>query len=219
MPASTKLPRSLHEFALLNAIPVTDYRFDADLDTVVQALEQKLPPVPPAAPDVAATDSLTTKVDQLQIQAIQLIEQGNVAAAQQALSEGWELLMEVRVRAPGPSFDVQFGYVCKTLAQAFEAAGDSKQADHYMGLAAIAFTRVERQGATGGISIDDLAGAVNGLGNTHSYRKESDEAIACYRRAVAILPQYAYAWHDLFLEYLTLANRGRFELGAMREAL
>lgn len=214
-----KLPRSLQEFALLNAIPVTDYRFDSDLDTVVRALEQKLPPAPPAGPDVAATDSLMAKVDELQIQAIQLIEQGNVAAAQEALSEGWELLMGVRLRAPGPSFDVRFGYVCKTLAQAFEAAGDPKQADHYMGLAAIAFTRVEQQGATGGISIDDLAGAVNGLGNVHSYRKESDEAIACYRRAVAILPRYAYAWHDLFLEYLTLAKRGRLELGAMREAL
>lgn len=219
MPSRAELPRSLQEFALLNAIPVTDYRFDSDLDTVVQALQPKLGPAPPAAADGEATDSLMDKVDQLQIQAVQLIDQGDVAAAQQALSEGWELLMGLRLRAPGPSFDVRFGFVCKTLAQAFDAADDPEQADYYMGLAASAFTRVERRGAAGAIPTDDLAGAMNGLGNAHSYRGESDEAIACYRRALAILPRYAYAWHDLFLEYLELANRGRFELGAMRQAL
>jgi tetratricopeptide (TPR) repeat protein len=159
------------------------------------------------------------RVNQLQIRAIQLIERGDLVGAQHMLSEGWELLMSARSAAPGPSFDVALGYVYKTLAQAFDRAGDRKQADHYIGLAASEFTRVERRGAAGAIPIDDLAGAVNGLGNAYSYRGKSDEAIACYRRAVAILPQYAYAWHDLFLEYLYLANRGRFEREAMREAL
>jgi len=219
MPPRTKLPRSLQEFALLNAIPVTDYRFDSDLDTIVRALGEKLSPAPPAVPDLAATDSLMAKVRELQIQAVGLIERGDLAGAKKTLFEGWDLVMSIPLRAPGPSFDILFGYVCKTLAQAFDAAGDVEQADQYMGLAAIAFTRVERRGTTEGISISDLASAVNGLGNTHSYRRESDEAIACYRRAVAILPQYAYAWHDLFLEYLKLANRGHFEPDAMREAL
>jgi len=125
----------------------------------------------------------------------------------------------LRQRMPGPSFDVRLGYVYKNLAQAFDMAGNPEQADHYMGLAASAFTRVERTGANGAIPTVDLAGAVNGLGNAHSYRGESDQAIVCYKRAVAILPQYAYAWHDLFLEYLNRANRGRLELDAMREAL
>jgi len=219
MPSRAELPPSLREFQLLNAIPLTDYRFDSDLDTVVQALQKKLVPAMPSQPDGEATESLMAKVDQLQFQALQLIDQGDVSAAQNVLSKGWELLVGLRERMPGPSFDVNLGYVYKNLAQAFDLAGNHEEADRYMGLAASAFTRVERTGADGAIPTVDLASAVNGLGNAHSYRGESDQAIVCYKRAVAILPQYAYAWHDLFLEYLNLAKRGRLELAAMREAL
>jgi tetratricopeptide (TPR) repeat protein len=125
--------------------------------------------------------------------------------------------MASRQGAPGPSFDVSFGYICKTLFQAFEAAGDREQADSYLGLAASAFSRVERQGAR--VSAETLAGALNGLGNVHSFRGESDAAVAAYRQAVALLPAYAYAWNDLFLELLNRANGGHFEPEAMDEAL
>lgn len=230
-----QLPRGLSGFARANAIPVTDYRFDSDLDTLIQALTAKLgraaqpalpsPPLtllhrPKHSAPLPTTDTLINKVDQLQIHALELIERGDVAGAQRELLEGWGMLMDLRSRGePGLSFDVRLGYVCKTLAQAFDAAGDRQNADYYMSLAASAFSSVERQTAGGAASAVDVAGALNGLGNVHSYRGESDEAIACYRRAVAILPDYAYAWHDLFLEYLTRAKRGRADLDALREAL
>ena len=74
------------------------------------------------------------------------------------------------------------------------------------GLAAIAFTRVERQGMTGGISIDDLAGAVTGLGKQ-------------VMPSVGVLGQNRYRPAVTSVEYLNLANRGRVELYPMREAL
>src|SRR5271169_841199 len=55
MPSRTELPRRLREFPMLNAIPLTDYRFDSDLDTVVQALQKKLAPALPSRPDGEAT--------------------------------------------------------------------------------------------------------------------------------------------------------------------
>jgi hypothetical protein len=229
MPSARQLPRCLSAFARVNAIPVTDYRFDSVLDTLVGALGSKLGPMARPSPPEAlffltltapATQALIQKVDQLQIHALELIERGDVAGAQRKLLAGWGMLMDLRSRgAPGPPFDVRLGYVCKTLAQAFDEAGDHQNADHYMSLAASAFSSVERQPTGNVASAVDIAGALNGLGNVHSYRGESDEAIACYRRAVAILPDYAYAWHDLFLEYLTRAQRGRVDLDALREAL
>lgn len=219
MPTRTELPPSLREFALINAIPITDYRFDADFTNVVTALEMNLVPASPSESDTAGTDMLMAKVDELQIQAVGMIDKGDLIGAQRMLNEGWDLIMSLRKSAPGSSLDVRFGYVCKTLAQAFQASGDAAEADRYIGLAATSFSQLESLGATGAISVDLLAGAVNGLGNVHSFRNESDEAIACYQRAVAIMPDYAYAWHDLLLEYLNRANKGHVELAAMSKAL
>ena len=65
----------------------------------------------------------------------------------------------------------------------------------------------------------DLADAVNGMGNVHSFCGQLEEAVADYRRAVAIAPNYAYAWHDLALTYVDLARSGRFDREGMREAV
>jgi hypothetical protein len=221
MPSAKQLPRVLLGFARTNAIPVTDYRFDSDLDTLVEALGPKVRVTGRLQSSAGTgTEALIQSVSQLQLHAIQLIEARDIPSAKRTLAKGWDRLMELRRHAvPSPAFNVQLGYLYKTLAQAYDATGDTKQADHYMGLAASAFSRVEREGIAGAISVGDVAGALNGLGNAHSYRGESDEAIVSYRRAVAILPAYAYAWHDLFLEYLTLARHGRPDFKAMHEVL
>ena len=44
-------------------------------------------------------------------------------------------------------------------------------------------------------------------------------AVECYRRAVTILPDYAYAWGDLFLAYQGLAEHGEIDLVGLRQAL
>lgn len=220
MPTARQLPRVLASFARLNAIPITDYRFPTDLDTLIAALQRRLKRAPERAPAPAASSLMTEEVQALQIEAVTLIERGEIAAAQRALKKGWDLLMDLRGRnTPDAQFQLQLGYLHKTLGQAFDAARNRPQADRHMALAASSFAYVQRQAQAGTVSTADLAGALNGLGNVHSYRGESTEAIACYREAVEILPDYAYAWHDLLLELLTEARRGRYEPAAMKEAL
>jgi hypothetical protein len=47
MPSRTELPHSLQDFAQLNAIPITDYRFDSDLATLVLPSDRSwVPPHP-----------------------------------------------------------------------------------------------------------------------------------------------------------------------------
>jgi tetratricopeptide (TPR) repeat protein len=111
--------------------------------------------------------------------------------------------------------DLLLGYLYKDLAQAFEAPGDRRQADRYIELARSAFERVE----AGASDAADTAGALNGIGNVYHQRGEPERAIPYYRRAVALVPSYGYAWHDLFAAYDLLARAGHPDLPAMREAL
>lgn len=219
-----RLPPPLRPFAKLNAIPVTDYRFPSDFDTVV-AMLRKI--VQPTAPRRAArrktakpTSVLTEEVNALQLRAVGLVEQGKIAAAQRALDRGWKTLMTLRAaHEPDAQFQLALGYLHKTIAQALEAAGKRPAADGHMALAASSFAYVEREAQEGLVSTADLAGALNGLGNVHSFRGESRAAIACYRKAVGILPSYAYAWHDLLLELLAAAPRGPRDAAEMEQAL
>jgi tetratricopeptide (TPR) repeat protein len=216
-----ELPPPLRRFAKLNAIPVTDYRFPSDFDTVV-AMLRKI--VRPTAPRRGArgkpTSVLTEEVNALQLRAVGLVEQGEIAAAQRSLDRGWKKLMTLRAaHEPDAQFQLALGYLHKTIAQALEAAGKRPAADGHMALAASSFAYVEREAQEGLVATADLAGALNGLGNVHSFRGESQQAIACYRKAVAILPGYAYAWHDLLLELLAAARRGPHDAAAMKQAL
>jgi len=221
MPGKKALPPAFAEFSRLNAIPITDYRFPSDLDTLIAALKRRVKAAAPRrAQRVATTSILTDQVNELQIRAIGLIERGEIAAAQKALQQGWRALMASRERhEPDARFQLQLGYLHKTIAQALDAAGKRADADGHMALAASSFAYVERQAKAGIVSTADLAGALNGLGNVHSHRGESAEAIECYRRAVGILPGYAYAWHDLLLELLAVARRGPHEPEELRQVL
>jgi tetratricopeptide (TPR) repeat protein len=213
-------PPALREFARANAIPVTDYRFDSDLQTVVDALRPTLGRARESVTQTAAERHLLDTVNLLEVQAVESLERGDPAAARQTLDEGWDLLIAARGKGqPGPEFDVHLGYLYKASAQTFEAAGDSDQAQHHIGLAANLFSGVIQQGQAGTARVDDFASAVNGMGNVHAFRGEVDQAIADHRRAVAIAPNYAYAWHDLALQYVDLARHGRFDHEGMREAV
>ena len=214
-------PPALRGFARTNAIPVTDYRFDSDLQTVVDALRPTLGRTRPQAAHTAGggQDALDT-VNRLEVQAVESLERGDPAGARRTLDEGWDLLMAARAKSrPGPEFDVHLGYLYKASAQISDAAGDTEQAQHHIGLAANLFSGVIQRGEAGTASVVDLANAVNGMGNVHSFCGQLEEAIADYRRAVAVAPNYAYAWHDLALTYVDLARSGRFDREGMREAV
>jgi len=81
-------------------------------------------------------------------------------------------------------------------------AGDTAKAQHHIGLSGNLFSGVIQPGEAGTASVVDLGKAVNGTGNVHSFCGQLEEANADYRRAVAIAPNYACAWHDLALTYV-----------------
>lgn len=81
---------------------------------------------------------------------------------------------------------------------AWDAAGNRAEADHYPGLAYSAFLRVKDAGVGAGRSTEDIASALNGIGNVYQGRGQFDEALRYYRLAVEIEPHYGYAWHDMF---------------------
>jgi tetratricopeptide (TPR) repeat protein len=221
MPGSKALPPAFALFSRLNAIPVTDYRFPSDLDGLIRALKRHVKPLSARRARAApSTRVLTDEANDLQIRAVGLIEQGKIAAAQKTLRQGWKALMALREgHEPDAQFQLQLGYLHKTIAQALDAQGKRADADRHMALAASSFAYVERQAKSGAVSTADLAAALNGLGNVHSYRGESTEAIACYREAVKRLPDYVYAWHDLLLELLTAARSGAYDLREMKRVL
>ena len=220
MPAAKELPPVLRPFARLNAIPLTDYRFARDFGDVVMALRSGTRRARIPSPVPAATGVMTATVEELNIRATTLIERGEIAAARAALKEGFQLLMDQRrSHTPDARFQLELAYLHKTVSEALIAAGNHAQASHHIALAASSFTCVLHQAQKGLVSTAELAAALNGLGNVHSLLGESSEAIASYREAVHVLPDYAYAWHDLFLELLLEAKRGHYDPAGMREAL
>jgi hypothetical protein len=60
---------------------------------------------------------------------------------------------------------------------------------------------------------------MNGMGNLRATRGEHREAIGDYEVATSLGPDYAYAWHDMFLSYVALADGGEVDLAAMHRAL
>jgi len=86
------------------------------------------------------------------------------------------------------------GYVAKTLAQVAEARGDLDDRHKYYQEAARFFEHVVQ------LEPGDAA-AHNGLGNVAYALGDLDTAIAAYRRAVELAPEYTAAHHDLALAF------------------
>jgi len=84
------------------------------------------------------------------------------------------------------------GYIAKSRAQLAAAHGRAADRERYAREAARLFEQAAK------LDPQDPA-AQNGLGNMQHLLGRLDEAIAAYRRTVALAPQYAAAWHDLAL--------------------
>ena len=164
---------------------------------------------------------LLNQLARLQIRAVELIQDGRTDRAVEELQEGFALMTElVQIAPPGLNLDGQLGYLYKTVAQAWDAAGNRAEADRYLGLAYSAFLRVKEAGAGPGRGTEDIAGALNGIGNVHQGRGEFDDAVRFYRLAVEIEPRYGYAWHDMFSARDEQARQGGpVDIATMREAL
>ena len=150
-----------------------------------------------------------------QVQAVKLIDDGKPDQALTLLADVERRLSSISADAT-PRDHTQRGYDYKTYAEAFLEKGEKTTADKYLELAYSLFEQVRDDPAT---PRDDLAGAINGIGNVHTMRGQYPEAIEDYQRATNIIPNYAYAWNDMFLTYVEMAKQGNFEIAGMRHAL
>lgn len=224
MPAPAAVPAPLAAFVRKDAITIGDEYFDRDTDILLESLDRALSRAPQtAAPtDLAyrqqrAVELLKRLVSRLQVRAVELIELNEVARARDELSDGFEVIMQLLEWSPGDApLDLQLGYLCKTQAQVQDAAGQRAEANRSLELAFAMFNRI---GVGGAGDASERASAFNGLGNVYYSRGDLDAAMRNYRRAVELMPDYAYAWHDLLLVYLQRAQAGRVELPAMETAL
>jgi tetratricopeptide (TPR) repeat protein len=225
MPAPATLPASLTALARRDAITIGDEYFDRDTSVLLESLEEPLSRVvESAAParDVAyrqqrAVELLKRLVSRLQVRAIELVEAGEVPRARDELADGFDVIMQLLEWSPGDApLDLQLGYLYKTRAQVLDAAGQQADADRSLDLAFAMFNRIGDGGAG---DASEKAGAFNGLGNIYHARGDLDAAMRNYRRALDLMPDYAYAWHDLLLVLLQRARAGQVDLLAMENAL
>jgi tetratricopeptide (TPR) repeat protein len=214
---SAALPKSIRKLAVLQALETRDPRFRARLLEVLDRV------VPPSGPGVINDDLrarrlaelLRQQSDHRQEEALGLLFAGKIDQAHDVLEETFTLLMALLDFRPGdPELEVRLGFLYKDLAQAFEGT-DSARFHRYAQSGLQVFEGlVERK-----LAPDVGASAWNGLGNMHFLGGDFERAVECSQRAVAIYPDYAYAWADLFRAYEGLAEKGNIDLAGLRHAL
>lgn len=182
----------------------------------VRAFARQQTALYPSAESVwMSRDSIKEQIKFTQVLAVRLIGGGQIEQAMENLKKVQALLGRAIEETPTDvTIRVLQGYFFKTMVQALRAAGEDDRP--YLELGEKTFKLVAED-----LSVDltNAAGAANGLGNIYHLRGEYDKAILSYKRAIALLPDYAYAWHDLFLAYHDLAkNRGVLHLEDMRHA-
>jgi tetratricopeptide (TPR) repeat protein len=160
------------------------------------------------------------QVGRLQVRAVELVEEGALDRARDELEEGLMLIAALLNEAPTDlSLRLQLGFIHKTLAQVFGAAGDHEQEKASIQRAEQIFRFVKDDVSGNQKTALDIANAIHGLGNVDHQRGDFEAAIAKYRLAADLFPDHMYAWHDLFAAHYELAKRGKVDLEAMRHAL
>lgn len=159
-------------------------------------------------------DSIERQIRRTQVRAVELIMEGRIEQARENVEEAQALLGRVLEETPTDvTIRILQGYIFKTKAQVLHAAGEDDRP--YIELGEKTFKLVLENPPANPAA---LTRATNGLGNMYHLKREYDKAILNYKRAIEISPDYAYAWHDLFLAYDELAARGVLHLEDMRYA-
>jgi tetratricopeptide (TPR) repeat protein len=219
-PGAGQLPPDLADLADLQVLRLSDLRIREQL---IGALDEVVETA--GAPAAANNEQarrmqrlLTRQVERLQDRAMELILEEKMDRAADELRAGSELLLALLELGPGDvQLDTKLGYLYQTVAETFDRTGDEQMADRYVELAATAFQRVLKTPA--GENVTEIASALSGLAAIYSRRRQYDESITLYQRAVATAPSYAYAWHDLFVVLALRAQQGRIDVDLMRQAV
>jgi tetratricopeptide (TPR) repeat protein len=212
------LPASLAPLAKRNGILLHDEFFEEDLEQLVLALRAQVQPVEPAQrpAGVEDLDRVQRLVSNIQMDALELVRTGQVHEALDGLYSGMGVLMAELQKAPANiTLSTLLAYFYKEIGVSLSRSGEGDTAVHYLRLSGSLFRRLLPRA----VNSEDRASILNGLGNALAFQGQWDSAIEFYRQALAILPGYAYAWHDLFSAYLEQARLGKPDWPKMQEAL
>lgn len=180
---------------------------------------QQITVYPSPKPLWMSRDQIKSQISQVQVAAVELIRQGRIEQAMDNLKEVQALLGHSLEETPTDvTIKVLQGYFFKTMAQAFHAVGREDSARQNIELAEKVFNLIAEDIPADQKTLNDAAGAINGLGNVYHLMGEYEKAIISYKRATTLCPDYAYAWHDLFGAYDALACRGVLNLEEMQHA-
>jgi tetratricopeptide (TPR) repeat protein len=221
-PMASDLPPDLEPLAGVQALSMSDARFH---NLLLSTLEKSVPvdgrnSARPDETSAKAGEILRCMLARLQIRAVELIQENKLDRALDELNEGFYFSMLLGELVPRDlRIDLQLAYIYKDFARALLEAGDAARADRYSDLAFSTFDRVVHEADHYNASASDLASAINGIANVYYQSGDLEKAIQYYHRAISLVPDYAYAWHDLFAAHDMRARAGNVNLPAMEEAL
>jgi tetratricopeptide (TPR) repeat protein len=130
-----------------------------------------------------------------------------------------ELALGTLSKGNSLNYRLAAGFLYKTYEQFYFAQGDQATGNDYLDKALALFKSVSSETVTQKDAVIPFAEAIHGMGNVYQGRGQFRDAIRQYEMVVAILPTYAYSWHDMFLCYASLAEQGEVDVAAMRRAL
>ena len=163
---------------------------------------------------------LQDQIHRAQVRAVELVRERALDRAVDELRAGLLLVAALLNEAPTDlTLRLQLGFIYKTMAQVFDAAGDAAQAQTYIDQAEEVFRFVMDDAAGNQATALELANAIHLQGNVLQARGDFEGAIEKYKLATTLFDGQMYSWHDMFLCYWELAKKGKKNIDAMRHAL
>jgi hypothetical protein len=195
-PAPDTLPKSLRRLASIQSIEVGDSRFR---ERLLRMLEPVMPPsVDASSPrdGLAAgriSGILLKQSDKARRRGLELMVEHDTEHALDTFNDAFEMLMVLIELSPrDTALELRLGFLYKHLAQAF--FGDPTRFERYASGAARTFETL----LTRKLGTSDAASTWNGLGNIALLRGDARGAVEYCKKAVELVPDYSFAWNDLF---------------------
>jgi tetratricopeptide (TPR) repeat protein len=164
-------------------------------------------------------DEVVDEANRSEVEAVQQIQAGHPEEALRTLRAARARVAMALAETPSDiHVRLTLGYLLKATAQASNALGDDAAAAEHLREAERIFRLARTDLPADPETQTQIASALNGLGNIFAERGQPTEAVPMYREAVRLVPSYGYAWHDLLLSLVVLAEHGDVRPGELDDA-